>query len=355
MASEPVTVGSTIISPECPVFVIAEMSANHLGSLETAHAIIDAAADAGASAIKLQHYRPETITVRSELSEFRLSSGSLWDGRQLFDLYEEAMTPWEWTGSLIERAKSRGLEWFSSPFDPTAVEFLEGFEPPAYKIASFELVDLPLIRLIASTRRPVVMSTGMASLNEIDDAVGAAREAGCRDLILLRCNSGYPASPDEMDLASIPVMRERYGCQVGLSDHTLDNTAAVVSVALGGTVIEKHLTLSREKGGPDGAFSLEPQELRNLVGQVEVARRVLGEGRFGPSERERSSIVFRRSLRTACAIARGERVSVDNVKSFRPAGGMAPELLPSILGKRVLRDLVAGEAVTSDVLADSAE
>ena len=355
MSVFPFHIGNRRVGAGEPVFVIAELSANHLGSLETALAIIDAAAEVGASAIKLQHYRPETITVRSDLPEFRASSGSLWDGRQLFDLYEEAMTPWEWTDPLIDRAKSRGLEWFSSPFDRTAVEFLEGFEPPAYKIASFELVDLPLIRLIASTGRPVVMSTGMASLDEIDDAVGAAREAGCRDLILLRCNSGYPASPDEMDLASIPVMRDRYGCQVGLSDHTLDNTAAMVSVALGGTVIEKHLTLSRAKGGPDCAFSLEPDEMRDLVGQVELARRVLGEERFGPSAREESSVAFRRSLRAARAIVRGERINVDNVKSFRPAGGMAPERLSSILGKRLLRDLVAGEAVTPDVLADSAE
>ena len=350
MSVFPFHIGNRRVGAGEPVFVIAELSANHLGSLETALAIIDAAAEVGASAIKLQHYRPETITVRSDLPEFRASSGSLWDGRQLFDLYEEAMTPWEWTDPLIDRAKSRGLEWFSSPFDRTAVEFLEGFEPPAYKIASFELVDLPLIRLIASTGRPVVMSTGMASLDEIDDAVGAAREAGCRDLILLRCNSGYPASPDEMDLASIPVMRERYGCQVGLSDHTLDNTAAMVSVALGGTVIEKHLTLSRAKGGPDGAFSLEPDEMRDLVGQVELARRVLGEERFGPSAREESSVAFRRSLRAARTIARGEAITEDNVRSFRPAGGLRPERIESILGKAVVRDIEVGEAIVDDLL-----
>lgn len=350
MSAFPFHIGNRRVGAGEPVFVIAELSANHLGSLETALAIIDAAAEVGASAIKLQHYRPETITVRSDLPEFRASSGSLWDGRQLFDLYEEAMTPWKWTEELVERAKSRGLEWFSSPFDRTAVEFLEGFEPPAYKIASFELVDLPLIRLIASTGRPVVMSTGMASLDEIDDAVGAAREAGCRDLILLRCNSGYPASPDEMDLASIPVMRERYGCQVGLSDHTLDNTAAVVSVALGGTVIEKHLTLSRANGGPDGAFSLEPHEMRDLVDQVELARRVLGEERFGPSAREEASIAFRRSLRAARKIARGEVITEDNVRSFRPAGGLGPERIESILGKVAVREIEVGEAIVDDLL-----
>jgi pseudaminic acid synthase len=346
----PIHIGSRFISTDAPTFVIAELSANHGGSLETALEIIDVAADAGASAVKLQHYRPETITVRSDLPEFRASSGSLWDGRQLYDLYEEAMTPWEWTGPLIERAQSRGLEWFSSPFDETAVEFLESFNPPAYKIASFELVDLPLIRLVASTGRPMVMSTGMASIDEIDAAVATARRAGCEALVLLRCNSGYPATPAEMDLAAIPVMRERFGCHIGLSDHTLDNTAAIVATGLGAIAIEKHLTLSRAAGGPDADFSLEPTELSELVRSVDQARQALGSPRFGPSERERSSIVFRRSLRAARAISRGERVDADNVRSFRPAGGMPPERLTSILGKRVIRDLVAGEAITDDVL-----
>ena len=345
-----VQIGARTVGDGHPVFVIAELSANHLGSLSTALAIIDAAAAAGASAVKLQHYTAETITVRSDLPEFQISSGSLWDGRQLYDLYEEAMTPWEWTGSLVDRIRGHGMEWFSSPFDETAVEFLETFDPPAYKIASFELVDLPLIRMVASTGRPLVMSTGMASLEEIDDAVAAARGVGCKDLVLLRCNSGYPASPAEMDLAAIPVMRERFDCHVGLSDHTLDNTAALVATALGAVAIEKHVILSRSAGGPDAEFSLEPAELSELVRSVEQARQVLGSPRFGPSERERSSIVFRRSLRAARAIAKGERLDSENVRSFRPAGGMAPDLLGSIIGREAIRDLAPGEAIVDDVL-----
>ena len=354
MVPSPIRVGSRIVGAGLPTFVIAELSANHGGSLETAIAIVDAAADAGASAVKLQHYRPDTITVRSDLPEFRASSGSLWDGRQLYDLYEEAMTPWEWTGPLVERIQAHGMEWFSSPFDETAVEFLETFDPPAYKIASFELVDLPLIRLVAETGRPVVMSTGMASLDEIDAAVAAARGAGCNELVLLRCNSGYPATPAEMDLAAIPVMRERFGCHVGLSDHTLDTTAAVVATALGAVAIEKHVILSRSAGGPDAEFSLEPAELSELIRSVEQARQVLGTSRFGPSDREQASIVFRRSLRAARAIAEGEHVDYENVRSFRPAGGMAPEQLTQIIGMAVTRDLKAGEAVTLDVLSDRA-
>jgi len=346
----PIQIGSRTVGAGAPTFMIAELSANHGGSLDTALAIVDAAAEAGASAVKLQHYRPESITVRSDLPEFRASSGSLWDGRQLYDLYEEAMTPWEWTGSLVDRIRGHGMEWFSSPFDETAVEFLETFDPPAYKIASFELVDLPLIRIVASTGRPLVMSTGMASLEEIDDAVSAARGVGCEDLVLLRCNSGYPASPAEMDLAAIPVMRERFDCHVGLSDHTLDNTAALVATALGAVAIEKHVILSRSAGGPDAEFSLEPAELSELVRSVEQARQVLGSPRFGPSKRERSSIVFRRSLRAARAIAKGEQLDSENVRSFRPAGGMAPDRLGSIIGRMATRDLAAGEAIVDDVL-----
>ena len=350
MVPSPIRVGSRIVGAGLPTFVIAELSANHGGSLETAIAIVDAAADAGASAVKLQHYRPDTITVRSDLPEFRASSGSLWDGRQLYDLYEEAMTPWEWTGPLVERIQARGMEWFSSPFDETAVEFLETFDPPAYKIASFELVDLPLVRLVAETGRPLVMSTGMASLDEIDAAVVAARGAGCDELVLLRCNSGYPATPAEMDLAAIPVMRERFGCHVGLSDHTLDTTAAVVATTLGAVAIEKHVILSRSAGGPDAEFSLEPAELSELIGSVEEARQALGTPRFGPSNREQSSIVFRRSLRAARAIAKGETVTSENVRSFRPAGGLPPDRLPSIIGKRIIRDIEVGEAIVDDVL-----
>lgn len=350
MSGSSFQIGSRTVGAGNPIFVIAELSANHVGSLDTALALIDAAAASGVSAIKLQHYRPETLTVKSELPEFRIGSGSLWDGRYLFDLYEEAMMPWEWTETLVSRARSLGLEWFSSPFDSTAVDFLEQFDPPAYKIASFELVDLPLIRLVASTGKPLVLSTGMASLDEIDEAVGAAREAGCRNLVLLRCNSGYPASPDEMDLASIPVMRARYGCEVGLSDHTLGTMSAVASVCLGGVMVEKHLTLSRSTGGADSTFSTEPREMRELISQVGLARSVLGSERFGPSAREELSLAFRRSLRASRAIGKGELISSDNVGSFRPAGGLHPDRMQSLIGMRVVRDVRAGEAILDELL-----
>ena len=237
------SIGDREIGPENPPFVIAEISANHGGSLEAALEIVDAAAAAGASAIKMQHYKPETITVRSPLPEFKVSGGTLWDDQQLFDLYATAMTPWEWTEAIFDRAHQRGIQCFSSPFDTTAVDFLESHNVSAYKVASFELVDLPLIEYIAQTGRPMIMSTGMATLEEIDAAVAAARSAGAQSIALLRCNSGYPANPSEMDLNAIPFMRERWGCQIGLSDHTLSSTASIAAVALGATIIEKHIII----------------------------------------------------------------------------------------------------------------
>jgi len=309
--------------------------------------IVDAAAAAGAEAVKLQHYLPDTITIKSDLPEFRVGGGTLWDGRQLFDLYAEAMTPWEWTGPIFARAAERGLICFSSPFDNSAVDFLEGFDVQAYKIASFELVDLPLIRYVASTGKPMIMSTGMATLAEIDAAVEAARGAGCSKLALLRCNSGYPANPSEMDLSAIPVMRERFDCEIGLSDHTLDSTASIAAVALGATIIEKHLTMRRSDGGPDSAFSSEPEELAQLIGQVGRAWESIGSPRCGPSDRERSSIAFRRSLRVARDVDAGETLTVNDVRSMRPAGGLPPDRLSDIVGRKVVRRLPIGSPVTS--------
>lgn len=343
-------IGETVIGKDSQPFVIAEISANHGGSLAKALEIVDLAAVAGANAVKMQHYLPETITVRSNLPEFRIGGGTLWDGRQLFDLYEEAMTPWEWTAEIFARAKSKGMICFSSPFDKTAVDFLEEHDVVAYKVASFELVDIPLIQYIARTGRPMIMSTGMATIQEIDAAVSAARDAGNKQLALLRCNSGYPANPAEMDLAAIPFMRDRWNCQVGLSDHTLDSTASIASIALGATIIEKHFIASRNDGGPDAAFSSEPAELTLLINQINSAWRSMGEVRFGPSEREKASIMYRRSLRLSRDIEAGEVLDEITVRSMRPAGGLSPVHLPDVIGRRVLKKLDVGAPITWDVL-----
>ncbi len=295
-------IGGREIGTHVPPFVIAEISANHNGSIDDALAVIRVAADAGADAVKLQHYTPETITVRSELDEFRVGGGTLWDGRQLADLYAEAMTPWEWTEALVEAADQAGLIWFSTPFDPTAVDFLAEFDMPAYKIASFEIVDLPLIRYAAGRGKPLIISTGMASLDEIDAAVTTAFEAGAPDVALLRCNSSYPAQPEHMDLRAITTMQQVWDVPIGLSDHTLSNTAAIAAVALGACIVEKHVTLDRGAGGPDSAFSLEPGELADLVAQLHTAHAALGRPRFGPSQSELASLAFRRSLRVVQAV-----------------------------------------------------
>jgi N-acetylneuraminate synthase len=347
-----IKIGDYVIGKKSRPFVIAEISANHGGSLDAALALVDLAAETGAAAVKLQHYRPETITIRSELPEFKVGGGTLWDGRQLFYLYAEAMTPWEWTSELFTRAKSKGLICFSSPFDKTAVDFLEEHDVVAYKVASFELVDIPLIQYVARTGRPMIMSTGMATVEEIDAAVSAARDAGNTQLALLRCNSGYPANPAEMDLAAIPYMRDRWKCQVGLSDHTLDSTASIASIALGASIIEKHIISSRSDGGPDSAFSSEPEELTVLINQINAAWQSMGEIRFGPSEREKSSIAFRRSLRTTRDLEVGEIIDEASVRSMRPAGGLAPVHFAEVVGRRVLKKLDVGAPITWDVLEE---
>ncbi len=344
-------IGHASIGAKFKPFVIAEISANHRGNLEAALELVDIAADAGAGAVKLQHYRPETITTRSNLPEFKVGGGTLWDGQQLYDLYAEAMTPWEWTSAIFKRAEEKGLVCFSSPFDKTAVDFLEEHNVVAYKVASFELVDTPLIEYIARTGKPMIMSTGMASIDEIDNAVNAARGAGNKQLALLRCNSGYPANPHEMDLSAIPFMRERWNCEIGLSDHTLDSTASIAAVALGATIIEKHIIAKRSDGGPDAAFSCEPEELRKLIQQVNDAWSAMGSVRFGPSERETSSIAFRRSLRASSSIRAGEVITALNVRSMRPSGGLLPVHIKDLLGKRVSQDLEIGAAITWDVVS----
>ena len=333
-----------------PVYVIAELSANHGGSKARALEVIHAASEAGADAVKFQHYTAETITVRSDHPDFKVSGGTLWDGRQLADLYAEAMTPWEWTGDLVAEANKLGIDWLSSPFDNTAVDFLEQFNIATYKIASFELVDLPLIRYVASKGKPMIMSTGMSTVDEIDAAVKAAQGAGAPQVSVLRCNSTYPAKSSEMDLAAIPVMISQWGIPVGLSDHTMTSVTAISAVALGATIIEKHITMRRSDGGPDGAFSLEPAEFAAMIRDIREATSALGTARFGPSPSEVNSLKFRRSLRAVTAIKAGEAVTEHNVRSVRPAGGLPPDDFSRVSGMKATRDIAVGDPITNDLL-----
>ncbi len=334
-----------------PVYVIAELSANHGGSKARALEVIHAASEAGADAVKFQHYTAETITVRSDHPDFKVSGGTLWDGRQLADLYAEAMTPWEWTGDLVAEANKLGIDWLSSPFDNTAVDFLEQFNIATYKIASFELVDLPLIRYVASKGKPMIMSTGMSTVDEIDAAVKAAQGAGAPQVSVLRCNSTYPAKSSEMDLAAIPVMISQWGIPVGLSDHTMTSVTAISAVALGATIIEKHITMRRSDGGPDGAFSLEPAEFAAMIRDIREATSALGTARFGPSPSEVNSLKFRRSLRAISAIRAGEAITEHNVRSVRPAGGLPPDDFSRVSGMKATRDIAVGDPITNDLLS----
>ena len=336
-----------------PPFIIAEMSGNHNQSLQRALAIVDAAADAGAHAIKLQTYTADTLTMDVRTESFTIADeGSLWKGRNLYDLYKEAYTPWEWHEPIFARACERGIVAFSSPFDETAVDFLETLEVPAYKIASFENVHLPLIRKAATTGKPLIISTGMATLEELEDAVDAAREAGCRDLVLLKCTSTYPATPENTNLLTIPDLRRRFGCEIGLSDHTMGIGVAVAAVALGASVIEKHFTLARADGGVDSAFSLEPQELKTLVIETGRAAAAMGQVSFGPTEAEKKSLVFRRSLYAAKDIEAGEILTVDAVRIIRPGNGMPPKEFDNVIGRRALSRIVRGTPLSWDLIGE---
>ena len=333
-------------------FVIAEMSGNHNRSLDRALAIVDAAANAGAHAIKLQTYTADTLTIDAHGRDFTINDeGSLWKGRNLYELYQEAYTPWEWHAPIFARAHERGIVAFSSPFDETAVDFLESLNAPAYKIASFENVHLPLIRKAAATGKPLIISTGMATQAELDDAVGAADEAGCRDLILLKCTSTYPATPENTNLLTIPDLRARYGCEVGLSDHTMGVGVAVAAVALGASVIEKHFTLARADGGVDSAFSLEPAELKALV--IETGRAALAMGRvhYGPTAAESKSLVFRRSLFAVRDIEVGEVLTADSVRIIRPGTGLPPKDIDKVLGRRAKARIARGTPLSWDLIA----
>jgi len=335
-----------------PPFVIAEMSGNHNRSLDRAMAIVDAAAEAGAHAIKLQTYTADTLTIDAHGPDFTIEDEkSLWKGRNLYELYKEAYTPWEWHAPIMERARAKGLVAFSSPFDETAVDFLETLGVPAYKIASFENVHLPLIRKAAATGKPLIISTGMATTAELDDAVGAAREAGCRDLVLLKCTSTYPATPENTNLLTIPDIRARYGCEVGLSDHTMGVGVAVAAVALGATVIEKHFTLARADGGVDSAFSLEPHELKALVIETRRAAAAMGHVSYGPTEAETKSLAFRRSLFAVKDIEAGDTLTADSVRIIRPGTGLPPKDFDRVLGRCARVRIARGTPLSWDLIA----
>ncbi len=330
-------------------YVIAEMSGNHNRSLERALEIVDAAAASGADALKLQTYTADTMTLDSDMPGFVVDdASSLWAGRRLFDLYEEAHTPWDWHRPIMERAARHGMHCFSTPFDASSVEFLETLGVPAYKIASFENTDLPLIRKVAATGKPMVISTGMASSAEIEEAVAAARDAGCRELVLLKCTSTYPAAADNTNVSTIPHMRSLFGCEVGLSDHTLGCGVAVAAVALGASVIEKHFTLRRTDGGVDSAFSMEPAELRQLREETERAWQALGSVSYGPTQAERKSLQFRRSLYIVEDIAAGATLTARHVRALRPGLGLPPKALDTVLGLKVTRNLPRGTPLSWD-------
>lgn len=339
------------IGEGCAPYVIAEMSANHNGDLNAALRIIEEAKRAGADAIKIQTYRPDTITLKSDLPDFQITDG-LWAGRTLYDLYEWAHTPWEWHTTLFEHARKLGITMFSSPFDNTAVDLLESLNAPAYKIASFEAVDLPLIKYVASTGKPMIISTGMADAEEIQEAIDAAREGGCKELAILHCVSGYPAPAEDYNLRTIPDMMQRFGLVTGLSDHTLDNTTAITSVALGASIIEKHFTLDRNGGGPDDSFSLEPAELAALCRDSKTAWAALGKVDYGRKSSEQGNAKFRRSLYFVKDLKAGEVITADAVRSVRPGFGLAPKYLPKVIGRKTCQDIKKNSAIKNELFTD---
>jgi pseudaminic acid synthase len=339
------------VGPGWPAYVIAEMSANHGRDFGRAVQVVRAAHAAGADAVKLQTYTADTLTLRSDAAEFRVGGGTLWDGRTLHDLYQEAHTPWEWQPKLKALANGLGMDLFSTAFDPSAVEFLEAMDVPVHKVASFELVDLPLIERMARTGKPLILSTGMAPLGEIEEAVQVARKAGATQVALLKCTSAYPARPEDMHLRTIPHLAEGFGVPVGLSDHTLGIAVPVAAVALGACIIEKHFTLSRAAAGPDSAFSLEPDEFKAMVEAVRVAEKALGTVHYGAGEQESKSRVFRRSLFVVEDVKSGEKFTAQNVRSIRPGSGLPPRHLPEVLGQRAARDVPRGTPVSWGLIA----
>jgi N-acetylneuraminate synthase len=334
-----------------PTYVIAEISANHLGEKNRALRLVAAAAEAGADAVKLQTFTAETITLDADSAHFRIAAGTTWDGRTLHDLYREAAMPWEWTNGLKDRATDVGITLFSSPFDTSAVEYLEGIGVPAYKIASAEIVDVGLIGRVAATGKPMIISTGMATMAEIEEAVETARRAGATQIALLKCTSAYPAPPDEVNLRTIPHLAAAFDLPVGLSDHTLGIAVPVASIALGAAIVEKHFTLARADGGPDAAFSLEPHEFRRMVDEIRVAEQALGAVSYRPTAREAPSRILRRSLFVVADVRQGEPFSADNVRSIRPGHGLHTRHLEQVIGRRAARDIARGTPLSWDLVA----
>ncbi len=339
-----IEIAGRLIGTAYSPYVIAELSANHNGKLETALRIIEEAKNAGANAVKLQTYKPDTITLPSDSDDFKIHGG-LWDGRTLYDLYEEAHMPWDWHKPLFDHANQLGITIFSSPFDRTAIDLLEDLNAPAYKIASFEAIDLPLIKYAASTGKPMIISTGMADTEEIQEAIDAARSGGCKELAILHCVSGYPAPAADYNLHTITDMIQRFGLVTGLSDHTLDNTTAITSVALGAAIIEKHFTLNRNGGGPDDSFSLEPSDLKALCTSAKTAWQALGKVDYGKKPSEQTNVKFRRSLYFVNDLMPGEVVTHQDVRSVRPGYGLAPKHLDNVIGKKVTRAVRAATPV----------
>jgi len=344
-----ISIAGQKIGPAHAPYVIAEMSANHNGKLDTAMKIIEEAKKAGADAVKLQTYTADTITLNSDAEEFQIHGG-LWDGKTLYQLYQEAHMPWDWHKPLFEHARKLGITLFSSPFDNTAVDLLEDLNAPAYKIASFEAVDLPLIKYAAATGKPMIISTGMADADEIQEAIDAAREGGCKELAILHCVSGYPAPAEDYNLRTIPDMIKRFGLVTGLSDHTLDNTTAITSVAMGAAIIEKHFTLNRNGGGPDDSFSLEPAELAALCKDSKTAWAALGKVDYGRKSSEQGNVKFRRSLYIVKDMQTGEVLTPSNLRSIRPGYGLPPKYLDVLIGKKLNRQLKAGSPMSLDFL-----
>lgn len=347
----PIEIAGRRIGPDSEPFVIAEMSGNHNQSLDRALELVDVAAESGAHAMKLQTYTADTMTLDISEGEFFIEDpNSLWKSRSLYDLYQEAHTPWEWHKPIFERCRERGLIGFSTPFDDTSVDFLEGLDVPCYKIASFENTDLPLIRKVAATGKPMIISTGMATIAELDETVRTARAAGCNDLILLKCTSTYPSTPENTNILTIPHLRELFDCEVGLSDHTMGIGVSVAAVALGATVIEKHFTRCRADGGVDSTFSLEPSELRSLVVETARAWQALGKVAYGPTEKEKKSLVFRRSLYVVQDMKAGDVFTAENVRAIRPGLGLAPKYQQVVMGRHIARDTSKGTPLAFDLL-----
>ena len=343
------SIGGQQVGISKPPFIVAEVSANHNGDIDTAFELIQQAKRAGAHAVKLQTYTPDTITLKSNRPEFKITGG-LWDGRTLHDLYEEAHTPWEWHADLFSFAADLGITIFSSPFDNSAIDFLEDLGAPAYKIASFEAIDIPLITYAAATKKPLIISTGMCDLEEISEAVEAAKSGGCKQLILLHCVSGYPAAPSDYNLKTVPDMMEHFKVPVGLSDHTLDNAAAIASVALGSCFIEKHFTLDRSGGGADDSFSLEPEDLESLCKMTKAAFSALGQVNYQVKSSEKQNLQFRRSLYVTQDMKKGEVFSMKNIRSVRPGNGLPPKMLPDVLGKKASCSISKNTPLSLDLI-----